>query len=45
MMGVKETIKAIETAGLAVPKVLANARPGERMFREPDVNIGRFFAA
>ena len=30
---------------LAVPSVLAKAPPDERMFREPGVNIGRFFAA
>jgi 3-hydroxyacyl-CoA dehydrogenase len=45
VMGVKETTKAIEKAGLPVPKVLAAAKPGERMFREPGVNIGRFFSA
>jgi hypothetical protein len=45
VIGVRETIKALEKAGLQVPKVLANAKPGERLFREPSVNVGRFFAA
>jgi 3-hydroxyacyl-CoA dehydrogenase len=45
VIGVRETIKALEKAGLQVPKVLADAKPGERLFREPNVNIGRFFAA
>lgn len=44
VMGVKPAIKAIEKAGLQVPKVLAGAKPGERLFREPGVNVGRFFA-
>ena len=45
VMGVQETIKAIEKAGLSVPAVLAKAKSGERLFREPGVNVGRFFAA
>jgi 3-hydroxyacyl-CoA dehydrogenase len=45
LMGVKETIKAIEKAGLQVPRILAKARPGEHLFRERQVNVGRFFAA
>jgi 3-hydroxyacyl-CoA dehydrogenase len=44
LMGVKETIKGIERCGLKVPAVLAQAKLGERLFREPHVNIGRFFA-
>ena len=44
-MGVSATIKALEAARLAVPKVLAKAKDGERLFREPAVNTGRFFAA
>jgi 3-hydroxyacyl-CoA dehydrogenase len=44
VMGVRETLAALEKAKLAVPKVLAAAKPGQRMFREPAVNIGRFFA-
>ncbi len=45
VMGVNETIKAIDKAGLQVPKVLTNAKPGARLFREREVNAGRFFAA
>ena len=45
VVGVKETIKAIEAAGLQVPAVLKAIKPGEKLFREPGVNIGRFFAA
>lgn len=45
VMGVKETTAAIERCGLDVPQVLRNAKPGEPLFREPHVNIGRFFAA
>jgi hypothetical protein len=45
VVGVKETIKAIERCGLPVPKVLAHAKPNEPLFREPNVNLGRFFAA
>lgn len=45
VIGAKETIKAIEAAGLSVPKVLTGLKPGEKLFRERGVNIGRFFAA
>lgn len=45
VIGLKETIKAIERCGLKVPKVLTQAKAGERLFCEPNVNIGRFFAA
>jgi 3-hydroxyacyl-CoA dehydrogenase len=45
IMGITETIRALETAGLPVPKVLAAAKPGQRLFTVPWVNIGRFFAA
>jgi hypothetical protein len=44
VMGVKETIAALERAKLPVPAVLAAAKPGTRLFREPHVNLGRFFA-
>jgi 3-hydroxyacyl-CoA dehydrogenase len=44
-MGVPATIKALGQARLEVPKVLAAAKPGQRLFREPAVNVGRFFAA
>lgn len=45
VIGAKETIKAIEASGLVVPKVLTALKPGEKLFRERGVNIGRFFAA
>jgi 3-hydroxyacyl-CoA dehydrogenase len=45
VMGVKETIAAIEKSGLPVPKTLSNAKPGQRLFNLPGVNVGRFFAA
>lgn len=44
LMGLAESVKAIEKAGLRVPKVLSDAKPGARLFRDPHVNIGRFFA-
>lgn len=44
LIGVKETVAAIEKCGLQVPEVLKNAKPGERLFRVPNVNVGRFFA-
>jgi len=45
VMGIKATIAAIEKAGLPVPKVLASAKPDQRLFKVPGVNVGRFFAA
>lgn len=45
LIGLKESISAIERCGLKVPALLTQARPGERLFREPHVNPGRFFAA
>jgi len=42
VMGVKPTIAALEKAKLPVPKVLASHRGG-LMFKEPFVDIGRFF--
>jgi 3-hydroxyacyl-CoA dehydrogenase len=44
VIGVSETIKGIEKCGLQVPPTLVQARPGERLFREPNVDIGRFFS-
>jgi hypothetical protein len=43
-MGLDETRRAMENCGLAVPAVLREAKAGERLFRQPNVNIGRFFA-
>ena len=47
VIGVKTTVSLLEKGGLPVPAVLQEAlkRPDERMFNEPNVNIGRFFAA
>jgi 3-hydroxyacyl-CoA dehydrogenase len=45
VMGIKPTIAAIEKAGLPVPKVLASAKPDQRLFKVPGVNVGRVFAA
>ena len=44
VIGVKETISQIEKCGLSVPDVLAKAKGDGPLFREPDVNIGRFFS-
>ncbi len=44
LIGLEETIRHLEKHELPVPKVLRDARPGQRLFREPYVNIGRFFA-
>lgn len=44
VIGLKETIAILEKYGLKVPQVLTQAKPGEKLFREPNVNIGRFFA-
>ncbi len=45
VIGIKETIAQIDKCGLQVPAVLANAPADKPLFREADVNIGRFFAA
>jgi len=45
VMGLKETIGALEKAGLPVPRTLTTAKPGQRLFNVPGVNVGRFFAA
>ncbi len=45
LIGVKAAIKAIERCGLKVPKVLTQADASKPLFREPHVNVGRFFAA
>lgn len=45
VIGVPETIKGLERYSLPVPRLLANAKAGERLFCEPHVNLGRFFAA
>ncbi|MFQ5667042.1 MAG: 3-hydroxyacyl-CoA dehydrogenase family protein [Candidatus Binatia bacterium] len=46
VLGIRRTIALLEKQKLPVPPVLERAaqHPHERMFREPYVNIGRFFA-
>jgi 3-hydroxyacyl-CoA dehydrogenase len=46
ILGVRVTIDLLEKYDLPVPPVLQQAarHPHERMFREPNVNSGRFFA-
>lgn len=45
-LGVRTTIRLLQGLHLPVPQVLEHAAqtPGQRMFREPHVNTGRFFA-
>ncbi len=47
VIGVKQTIALLEKQDLLVPNVLKEAakHPEQRMFQEPNVNVGRFFAA
>ncbi len=45
VIGLKETISQIEKCGLQVPEVLAKASGDKPLFREANVNIGKFFAA
>ncbi len=46
-IGIGNTIRLLEAQRLPVPRVLQDAakHPDQRMFREPHVNVGRFFAA
>jgi len=46
MIGIRTTIRLLEAQHLPVPHVLVQAvhYPDQRLFREPHVNIGRFFA-
>jgi len=46
VLGIATTIRLLEQYKLPVPRVLQEAakRPDERLFREPGVNVGRFFA-
>lgn len=46
LIGVPTTIRLLEAQGLPVPPVLqqASQHPKERLFREPNVDRGRFFA-
>jgi hypothetical protein len=44
LFGARHTITALERAKLPVPEVLArHAGSSERLFREPNVDVGRFF--
>ena len=45
IIGLKETISQIERYGLQVPDVLAKASGDGPLFREANVNIGKFFSA
>jgi len=47
VIGIKKTASLLEKQGLPVPHTLQEAlkRPDEKMFREPNVNVGRFFSA
>jgi flavin reductase (DIM6/NTAB) family NADH-FMN oxidoreductase RutF len=48
VMGKSATVRMIEEAGLAVPKLLAEATRADepkRFFSHPQINIGRFFVA
>lgn len=42
LMGVEKVVAALERAKLVVPSVLTTGRP-DRWFREPNVDVGRFF--
>ena len=46
LIGAKTTLRLLEALRLPIPRVLQRAaeQPNERLFREPHVNIGRFFA-
>jgi len=46
LLGVERTVRLLEAQALPVPHVLeqALAHPRDRLFHEPFVNIGRFFA-
>jgi 3-hydroxyacyl-CoA dehydrogenase len=46
VLGVRTTVRLLEGLHLPVPPVLTQAahHPDQRLFREPYVNIGRFFA-
>ena len=45
VLGKDAAVAMIEEAGLRVPKLLADAKPGEKLFDVPTINIGRFFVA
>jgi hypothetical protein len=43
LLGLEQTIGALERAKLPVPEVLARHDSKGRLFREPNVDVGRFF--
>lgn len=46
VIGARRTVRLLEAEGLAVPRVVIDARDrGTRLFNEPDVDIGKFFHA
>jgi len=45
VIGLKPSIQMIEKAGLPVPPALTNAQKGTTFFRDPQVNVGKFFVA
>ncbi len=45
VIGLKPCIQMIEKAGLPVPPALTNAKEGTKFFRDPQVNVGKFFVA
>jgi 3-hydroxyacyl-CoA dehydrogenase len=45
VLGKDAAVAMIEEAGLAVPATLADAKPGEKLFDVPTINIGKFFVA
>src|SRR5690606_4592251 len=45
LIGADATRAMITEAGLRVPSALAGVKQGERLFRHPTANIGKFFVA
>jgi 3-hydroxyacyl-CoA dehydrogenase len=43
LMGADATRQALARAGLPVPPVLADLPTGQRLFKAPDISLGRFF--
>ena len=44
-IGLADTIKMIEGAGVPVPELLAKAAPDTKFFNHPQINVGKFFVA
>jgi 3-hydroxyacyl-CoA dehydrogenase len=45
LVGLEQTLKTLEACSLAVPRMLRSIKGDQKLFREPEVNIGRFFTA